>query len=138
MAWDVDVAVRDTKEALIPLIGKSAVDKMDFSYITKELLDTYETDAKEKDADLGISEEILDEETGDSHMGWVFWGNNLTYRKPPKKWFYRNGNPSTGSDYPSHMCGIRYQWSINYMGHPSILPLSTCKPPRVSPFKSSL
>lgn len=105
---DVTNAVRTTKEALLEVMTKKEVDEIDFSYITKELLDEYDLYAKEKDQSKCKAQ--LD----NSKNSWCYWGNKPVVKFPSGKkvLYYYNNNSSTGCDTSSNKCYDGNYWKV--------------------------
>jgi hypothetical protein len=102
----VEEAKQRTKKALAEL-GASTTD-LDLSYITSELLDFYEKNAKEKSGS-----------PAKSSVGWPpnlpytprFCGHHLVHVNQ-NIWNYQNNNPTTNDDTENQKCSGSYAYRV--------------------------
>tara|TARA_R110000868_G_scaffold268842_12_gene528082 strand:- start:487 stop:891 length:405 start_codon:yes stop_codon:yes gene_type:complete len=110
MQQDVERVRAETLAGMKELFGKYMPDDLDLSYITAELIETYEKQSKDKDPKaMKESEEGFPEEDGKVNVkNWCFYGHHLT--KKGAWWHWQNGNPNNGCDAPRHTCRPGHFW----------------------------
>lgn len=80
--------------------------ELDLSYITQELIDLYDKEAKNKDSESSDTKNV-------ATRPW-YWGNNWVHRPELGKWQYRNSNYNSGIDENIHLCGTQYIWRVEF------------------------
>jgi len=102
--------IESTRRELIKC-DPSAQDKseIDLSYITQELIDEYDKEAKDKVLEISECEKT------DKSIP-CYWGNSWVYRNDFGKWQYRNGNSENGCDRKSDLCSTKYKWNVKISG----------------------
>jgi len=83
--------------------------ELDLSYITQELIDTYDREAKDKNLEASECEQA------DKSIP-CYWGNHWVYREDFGKWQYKNGNPENECDRKTDLCSTQYKWNVKISG----------------------